>query len=137
MMISMDKEGDSTILFRNSEGIPLAEITFTLCEYQGKRTMFIGGLQGAKWEIPHQEIQNATKACHGLFPKRLVMESGLSVCPTFAGRADYCPSAMKRIFTAACVIAIKKARSMPITTLSGNRLAAYVMLNAITAFQHR
>ena len=75
MMISMDKEGDSTILFRNSEGIPLAEITFTLCEYQGKRTMFIGGLQGAKWEIPHQEIQNATKACHGLFPKRLVMEA--------------------------------------------------------------
>lgn len=42
MMISMDKEGDSTILFRNSEDIPLAEITFTLCEYQGKRTMFIG-----------------------------------------------------------------------------------------------
>ncbi|EPC6223585.1 VirK/YbjX family protein [Escherichia coli] len=75
MMISMDKEGDSTILFRNSEGIPLAEITFTLCEYQGKRTMFIGGLQSAKWEIPHQEIQNATKACHGLFPKRLVMEA--------------------------------------------------------------
>ena len=75
MMISMDKEGDSTILFRNSEGIPLAELTFTLCEYQGKRTMFIGGLQGAKWEIPHQEIQNATKACHGLFPKRLVMEA--------------------------------------------------------------
>ncbi len=75
MMISMDKEGDSTILFRNSEGIPLAEITFTLCEYLGKRTLFIGGLQGAKWEIPHQEIQNATKACHGLFPKRLVMEA--------------------------------------------------------------
>ena len=41
MMISMDKEGDSTILFRNSEGIPLAELTFTLCEYQGKRTMFL------------------------------------------------------------------------------------------------
>ncbi|STL36881.1 virulence protein [Escherichia coli] len=28
---------------------------------------------------------------------------------------------MKRIFTAACVIAIKKARSTLITTLSGNR----------------
>ena len=68
MMISMDKEGDSTILFRNSEGIPLAELTFTLCEYQGKRTMFIGGLQGAKWEIPHQEIQNATKPATGYFP---------------------------------------------------------------------
>ena len=41
------------------------------------------------------------------------------------------------VFTAACVIAIKKARSMLITTRSGSRLAAYVMLNAITAFQHR
>lgn len=75
MMISMDKEGDSTILLRNDEGIPLAEITFTLCEYQGKRTLFIGGLQGAKPEIPHQAIQDATKACSGLFPKRLVLEA--------------------------------------------------------------
>ncbi len=68
MMISMDKEGDSTILFRNSEGIPLAEITFTLCEYQGKRTIFTGGLQGAKWEIPHQEIRIQTKPATGYFP---------------------------------------------------------------------
>ena len=83
MMISMDKEGDSTILFRNSEGIPLAELTFTLCEYQGKRTMFIGGLQGAKWEIPHQEIQNATKACHGLFPKRLLVEAAMTLGAAF------------------------------------------------------
>lgn len=68
MMISMDKEGDSTILFRNSEGIPLAELTFTLCEYQGKRTMFIGGLQGAKWEIPHQKSRMRRKPATGYFP---------------------------------------------------------------------
>lgn len=68
MMISMDKEGDSTILFRNSEGIPLAELTFTLCEYQGKRTMFIGGLQGAKWEIPHRKSRMRRKPATGYFP---------------------------------------------------------------------
>ena len=86
MMISMDKEGDSTILFRNSEGIPLAEITFTLCEYQGKRTMFIGGLQGAKWE--------GNPECDESLPRAISQTpcdgSSLSVCPTFAGRADYC-----------------------------------------------
>lgn len=31
----------------------------------------------------------------------------------------------------------KEGKITLITTLSGNRLAAYVMLNAITAFQHR
>lgn len=36
--------------------------------------MFIGGLQG-EMKFTHQGIQNATKACHGLFPKRLVMEA--------------------------------------------------------------
>ncbi|XPE35553.1 DUF535 family protein [Shigella flexneri] len=76
----MDKEGDSTILYRNSEGIPLAELTFTLCEYQGKRTMFTGGLQGANGNS--RKIQNATKACHGLFPKRLVMEAACICCPS-------------------------------------------------------
>lgn len=89
MMISMDKEGDSTILFRNSEGIPLAELTFTLCEYQGKRTMFIGGLQGAKWEIPHQKSRMRRKPATG-YSQTPRDGSGLSVCPTFAGRADYC-----------------------------------------------
>lgn len=75
MMISLDKEGDSTILMRNSSGETLAEMTFTLCEYQNQPTLFIGGLQGGKRELPHEEIQKATKACHGLFPKRLVMEA--------------------------------------------------------------
>lgn len=75
MMISLDKEGDSTLLVRNGDGDTLAEITFTLCEYQGKRTLFIGGLQGGKRELPHEAIQSATKSCHGLFPKRLAMEA--------------------------------------------------------------
>jgi len=82
MMISLDKEGESTILMRNGSGEVLAEMTFTLCEYQNQRTLFIGGLQGGKRELPHEEIQKATKACYGLFPKRLVMEA---VCQ-FAAR---------------------------------------------------
>ncbi|MCU6664386.1 hypothetical protein D3C75_384650 [compost metagenome] len=84
MMITLDKEGESTILMRNDEGETLAEMTFTLCQYQNQPTLFIGGLQGGKRELPHEEIQKATKACHGLFPKRLVMEA---ICQ-FAARFE-------------------------------------------------
>lgn len=75
MQVNLDKEGDSTILMRNGDGDVLAEMTFTVLSYQQKRTLFIGGLQGGKRTLPHEAIQNATKACHGLFPKRLVMEA--------------------------------------------------------------
>lgn len=98
--------------------------------------MFIGGLQGAKWEIPHQEIQNATKACHGLFPKRLVMEAACLFAQRLQVEQIIAVSNETHIYRS-LRYRDKEARSMPITTLSGNRLAAYVMLNAITAFQHR
>jgi hypothetical protein len=35
----------------------LAEMTFTLCQFEGKSTLFIGGLQGAKAHVPHELIQ--------------------------------------------------------------------------------
>lgn len=89
MMISMDKEGDSTILFRNSEGIPLAEITFTLCEYQGKERCLLADCKA--------QMGNSTSGnpeCDESLPRAISQTprdgSGLSVCPTFAGRADYC-----------------------------------------------
>lgn len=82
MEVNLDKEGDSTILMHNSNGDTLAEMTFTILDYKGKRTLFIGGLQGGIRSLPHEAIQEATKACHGLFPKRLVMEA---IC-RFAGR---------------------------------------------------
>ncbi|MCT4701352.1 VirK/YbjX family protein [Enterobacteriaceae bacterium H20N1] len=72
---NLDKEGEATLVMLNEEGTALAELTFTLCHYRGKTTLFIGGLQGAKSWVPHDAIQNATKACHGLFPKRLLLEA--------------------------------------------------------------
>lgn len=70
----LNKEGEATLLLRNAKGIMLAEITFTLMNYHQQPTLFIGGLQGANCGVPHAEIQSTTKACHGLFPKRLVLE---------------------------------------------------------------
>jgi hypothetical protein len=70
----LNKEGEVTLLLRNANGIMLAEITFALVHYQQRPTLFIGGIQGANQQVPHAEIQQATKECHGLFPKRLALE---------------------------------------------------------------
>ncbi|NTZ39519.1 DUF535 domain-containing protein [Enterobacter sp. JMULE2] len=79
----MDKEGEATLTFCNHQNTVLAEMTFTLCPFEGKTTLFIGGLQGAKAHVPHELIQGATKACHGLFPKRLLVEAVMTLGTAF------------------------------------------------------
>ncbi|MCK7400848.1 VirK/YbjX family protein [Enterobacter asburiae] len=79
----MDKEGEATLVFCDSQNTALAEMTFTLCQFEGKSTLFIGGLQGAKAHVPHELIQGATKACHGLFPKRLLVEAAMTLGAAF------------------------------------------------------
>lgn len=71
----LNKEGEITLMLANEQQQTLALITFSLFYYQKQKTLFIGGLQGADPETPHSEIQTTTKACHGLFPKRLVLEA--------------------------------------------------------------
>ncbi|HGY3714963.1 TPA: VirK/YbjX family protein [Citrobacter gillenii] len=70
----LDKEGECTILVRNGTGDVLTKMTFTFCEYNRKSTLFIGGVQGNS-ALPHEATQKATKSCHGIFPKRIVMEA--------------------------------------------------------------
>ncbi|MEG0056969.1 MAG: VirK/YbjX family protein [Hafnia sp.] len=72
---SLNKEGELSLLFYTAEGVMLSECTFTLLMHSGKKTLFIGGLQGPKQSVPHELIQTATKGCHGLFPKRLLMQA--------------------------------------------------------------
>ncbi|MFK9827954.1 DUF535 family protein, partial [Escherichia coli] len=79
----LDKEGEATLTFCDHQNTVLAELTFTLCKYQGKTTLFIGGMQGAKAHVPHEHIQLATKACHGLFPKRLLVEAVMTLAGAF------------------------------------------------------
>ncbi|MEA1064619.1 VirK/YbjX family protein [Erwinia sp. HR93] len=75
----LDKEGEATLTLYNAQKIALGQLTFTLFDFDGARTLFIGGLQGAKARISHQVIQDATKACHGLFPKRILLEAARQV----------------------------------------------------------
>jgi uncharacterized protein VirK/YbjX len=79
----LDKEGEATLAFCDHQNTVLAEMTFTLCQFEGKSTLFIGGLQGAKAHVPHELIQGATKACHGLFPKRLLVEAAMTLGTAF------------------------------------------------------
>lgn len=79
----LDKEGEATLAFCDHQNTVLAERTFTLCQSEGKSTLFIGGLQGAKAHVPHELIQGATKACHGLFPKRLLVEAAMTLGTAF------------------------------------------------------
>lgn len=74
-MDQLNKEGEATLLFENEQGVQLATTTFSVFNFQHQQTLFIGGIQGARPETPHEAIQLATKACHGLFPKRLLIEA--------------------------------------------------------------
>lgn len=70
-----DKEGEASLMFISETGEPIATVTFSLIDYLGQPALFIGAIQGPKAHVEHAQIQRATKACHGLFPKRLVMEA--------------------------------------------------------------
>lgn len=67
-----DKEGELMLRWQDAHQTTLACLTFTLCGPAGQRHIVIGGLQGAPGDAGHQPIKQATKACYGLFPKRLL-----------------------------------------------------------------
>lgn len=81
---TLDKEGEATLFFCDEQETTLARLTFTLCPFAGKNTLFIGGLQGPKSHVPHEAIHAATKICHGLFPKRLLVETAMVLAQFFA-----------------------------------------------------
>lgn len=72
---NLNKEGEITLQFCNSAGVALAKITFSLMYYRQLPTLFIGGLQGPNRSDANTLIQQATKSCFGLFPKRMALEA--------------------------------------------------------------
>ncbi len=70
----MDKEGDSTILFRNSEGIPLESSLLPCVNIRGKGRCL---LADARRKMGNSTPGNpeCDESLPGLFPKRLVMEA--------------------------------------------------------------
>jgi uncharacterized protein VirK/YbjX len=73
---AFDKEGELSFQMRNQDDLALVTLTFSLCQTEQGRTLLIGGLQGPRRDDPSTDpIKLATKACHGLFPKRVAMEA--------------------------------------------------------------
>ncbi len=69
-----DREGETTLWIRDSNNDLLASLTFSILEIKEKWCLMIGGLQGPRRHITHDVIKDATRNCHGIFPKRLLME---------------------------------------------------------------
>ncbi len=74
-----EREGEVNIYFSWGE-TKLAIVTFSITEQNGNLVAIIGGIQGAHRDTPHELIRDATKACYGLFPKRLLMETLALFC---------------------------------------------------------
>lgn len=69
-----EREGEVNILL-DCDGTVLGVLTFSVMENSGQPQLVIGGLQGAHRDTPHEFIRHATKACYGLFPKRVLLEA--------------------------------------------------------------
>ncbi|WP_226093485.1 VirK/YbjX family protein [Dickeya oryzae] len=73
-----DKEGEATLRIRYND-VVLASLTFSVIRDQNQPTIMIGGLQGKGSELTRELTKDASKACFGLFPKRLLLECLLTV----------------------------------------------------------
>lgn len=69
-----DREGEITLELRY-QALLIASLSFTIVKEDQQLTLLIGGLQGPHKHISRNVIRDATKAMHGIFPKRLLMEA--------------------------------------------------------------
>ena len=77
------REGEISLYFYDNDGIDLATVTFTIMQYHQKTTLFIAGLQGTGHREARIRVQQATKQCYGLFPKRVALEAILVIARYF------------------------------------------------------
>lgn len=70
-----EREGESTLWLYDGNNTLLASVTFSVADENGQRTLVIGGLQGPRRGVSHEVIKLATRACYGVFPKRMLMEA--------------------------------------------------------------
>ncbi|MGM3193039.1 VirK/YbjX family protein [Dickeya dadantii subsp. dieffenbachiae] len=73
-----DKEGEATLRIRFNN-VVLASLTFSVIRDHNQPTIMIGGLQGKGRDQTRELTKDASKACFGLFPKRLLLECLLTL----------------------------------------------------------
>ena len=76
---SAEREGESTLWLFMDNNL-LASLTFCITEPAQHPVLFIGGVQGPRRQVTNDTIKLATKACHGLFPKRILLEVIWQLC---------------------------------------------------------
>ncbi|WP_039056614.1 VirK/YbjX family protein [Enterobacter sp. Bisph1] len=69
-----EREGETTLWMCDGEQTLLASVTFSVTGKEGARALVIGGLQGPRRDVNHEVIKVATRACHGIFPKKMLLE---------------------------------------------------------------
>lgn len=68
-----DREGEVMLCLYYQQQV-VAMMTFSVIQLNGKKVLFIGGLQGPGSEVSPDIIRQATRASFGVFPKRLLMD---------------------------------------------------------------
>lgn len=69
-----EREGESTLWFCSEDNTILASTTFSVKRTAQGWELIVGGLQGPRRSVSHDVIKHATRACYGLFPKRILVE---------------------------------------------------------------
>ncbi|MFD1801009.1 VirK/YbjX family protein [Mixta tenebrionis] len=69
-----DREGEVSLVL-SYNGTAIASLSFSFLREAGQLGLLIGGLQGPRKTVDAGIIREATKAGHGIFPKRLLMET--------------------------------------------------------------
>ena len=95
-----EREGECTLWLRDSENTLLASLTFCVARENGQPVLVIGGLQGPRRSVSRDVIKQATRACHGLFPKRVLMEVLFQLATLSGIKAIYAVSDEGHIFRA-------------------------------------
>lgn len=95
-----EREGESTLWLRDNEDTLLASLTFSVARSNGQPVMVIGGLQGPRRCVSRDAIKLATRACHGLFPKRVLMEVLFQLAAQSSVRAIFAVSDEGHVFRA-------------------------------------
>ncbi len=73
--VKAEREGETTLCLRAGDNTLLASLTFSVIAENGRSALVIGGLQGPRRDVGRETIKNATRACYGLFPKRILLEA--------------------------------------------------------------
>ncbi|EGL72850.1 hypothetical protein CSE899_09602 [Cronobacter sakazakii E899] len=126
-----EREGEST-LWLHCDDVLLASLTFSMVRDATGYGIAIGGLQGPRRNVPHEAIRDATKACYGVFPKRLLMEVLWLMIQQHDMTHFEAVSNNGHVFRGLRYRFSKGRHFLQATMSSGNRSAASVVARAIS-----